>query len=159
MSELLPCPFCGQQPAMRLGTMFGSDSMAEYWTIHCTCPLGSPDALYDFDMKNDMITDYNCRSNGVANNCFNQTRRTDMTKPTAMRMITGGANDNPVFLQVYPSDEMDEYIATLKAALAVMIDMANEYAIDYAEKWGQYRRELQDMNTARIAEARALLED
>jgi hypothetical protein len=62
MPELKPCPFCGREVELRLEPSFGSDSRQEYWSIHCECPMGSPDALYDADEKQKIIDDWNTRS-------------------------------------------------------------------------------------------------
>lgn len=60
--ELKPCPFCGRKVELRLSPLFGSDSMDEFWSIHCECAMGSPDALYDEDKKAQMIEDWNTRA-------------------------------------------------------------------------------------------------
>jgi len=45
--ELKPCPFCGGNVELHLSSFLGSDTQQEHWSIHCKCPVGSPDAIYD----------------------------------------------------------------------------------------------------------------
>lgn len=60
--DLLPCPFCGERVELRLESSFGSDNPTEYWRIYCSCPMGSPDVLYDVNQKENIIKDWNRRA-------------------------------------------------------------------------------------------------
>ena len=67
--------------------------------------------------------------------------------------------------QGYIAEEMDVYIASLKAdnamlrdALSMIMDFAHDYSLDYCEKWGNYRQEVQANIKARVAHAKSALE-
>jgi len=56
-------------------------------------------------------------------------------------------------------DESRKEIAALKEALDDMILMADEFHLQYAEHWGNYRKEQQRNQAKSIADARALLKE
>jgi hypothetical protein len=55
-------------------------------------------------------------------------------------------------------DDEAENVA-LKAALAEIIEMASDHALEYNEMWGNYREEIQTTQMRAIANARLLLVD
>ena len=62
-------------------------------------------------------------------------------------------------------EDANNEIASLKAdnarlmdALSMIIDFAHDYSLDYCEKWGNYRQEVQANIKARVAHAKSVLE-
>ena len=81
-----------------------------------------------------------------------------MTKPTAMRMKIHEATYAPEYVQAYSADEMDAYIATLKAALAEMTEILVLFCEEYPA-FDQNSKRVLDQRKTKISHARALLEE
>jgi hypothetical protein len=81
-----------------------------------------------------------------------------VTRPKSLRMKMHEMNRPPEYLQAYPAEEMDAYLAEVARVLEDLVDDAQSYATDYAEKWGEYRKDSQLVIQERVDRARMVLE-
>ena len=81
-----------------------------------------------------------------------------MTRPKSLRMKMQEMNRPPDHLQAYIAEEMDAYLAEVVEVMESLFDYAQSYATDYAEKWGEYRKDNQLVMQERVDRARMVLE-
>ena len=64
----------------------------------------------------------------------------------------------PLEITTKEVDKIQSENIALRSSLAEMTELAEEYALLYADNWGNYRKDIQLWNKARVDKSRALLE-